>query len=58
MNRKRVLAIKQSKAFFQHGVSNTTEEVSIETVLSKKQNMILEKFPHGRHSRGTQNREI
>ncbi len=39
MNRKRVLAIKQNKACFQHGVSNTTEELSFEPVISTKQNM-------------------
>ncbi len=29
-----MLAIKQNKAFFQHGVSNTTEELSFEPMLS------------------------
>jgi hypothetical protein len=36
---------KTKQASFHHCVSNTTEELSFEPVLSKKQNMFHERFP-------------
>jgi hypothetical protein len=36
---------KTKQACFQHGVSNTMEEVFFEPVLSRKLSMFLEKFP-------------